>query len=536
MTLLSVNNLQVSMGDRQLLRGVNFSLARGETLGIVGESGSGKSLTALALMRLLPDAARVCGEIRFRGSDLLSLDEATMCKIRGGRIGMIFQEPMTALNPLMTIGDQVAEGIRIHQAASRRAAHDQVALLLGRVGLDPGQVSPDRFPHELSGGQRQRVVIAMAIAMRPDLIIADEPTTALDVTTQAQILELLREIVSTDGPGLILISHDLAVVGSMANRLAVMKAGEVIETGNVAGFAVNSRHPATRALFAASMHKPPPPQPLPVNKGGEIPLLAMEGVVRRYPQPRSHLLAKRPYKQALESVDLALYAGESVALIGESGSGKSTLSRLLLGLEHPDAGYVKYRGKPLAHADRAMMRAMRRDVQAVFQDPYTSLDPHKKAGWIVGEPLHMMPELAIDAEERIAASLLEVGLSPDDAQKYPHAFSGGQRQRLALARALITRPRFLVLDEPVSSLDVTVQAQILDLLADLRERHSLGYLFITHDLRVAETIADRAVVMHNGRIVEEGEAGTVLHSPCHDYTRTLLAAMPDISLMASSKV
>lgn len=533
MTILTVDDLSVTMSSRPILRRVSFTLACGETLGIVGASGSGKSMTALTLMRLLPEGARAQGRITFADEDLLALDEAAMCKLRGKRIGMVFQEPMTALNPLMTIGDQVAEGIRAHRNVSRGDAQLQANEVLGRVGLDPAYVSPGRYPHELSGGQRQRVVIAMAIAMKPDLIIADEPTTALDVTTQAQILDLLRDIVRTEGPGLLLISHDLAVVGSMADRIAVMHEGEIIETGIVKDFARQVKHPVTRTLFASAKYTPTSSPHFLVGDHESVPLLEAEGVVKRYPLARAHLFAKRPYKYALEGVSLSLHAGESIALIGESGSGKSTLSRLLLGIETPDAGRVTYRGQALARADGATLRAMRRDVQAVFQDPYTSLDPHKRAGWIIGEPLHMVPEFAVDAEDRIAAALTEVGLSPDDARKYPHAFSGGQRQRIALARALITRPRFLILDEPVSSLDVAVRGQILDLLAELRERHALGYLFITHDLRVVDAIAERVAVMYRGQIVEEGAVKDVLRAPQHSYTRALLNSVPDISLIAS---
>ncbi|MFC0217651.1 dipeptide ABC transporter ATP-binding protein [Pseudochelatococcus lubricantis] len=532
MTLLSVENLHVGVGGRDILRGIDFSVARGETLGLVGESGSGKSMTALALMRLLPDKATVRGHVRLAGKDLLALDETAMCAVRGGRIGMVFQEPMSALDPLMSIGDQVAEGLRAHLPLGRRAARERAAAVLARVGLDPAQIAPDRFPHELSGGQRQRVVIAMAIAMRPDLLIADEPTTALDVTVQAQILALLKEIVREDGPGLLLISHDLAVIGAMADRIAVLHRGEIVETGRAPGFFLRAVHPRARALCAAAAAMPKAPPAGPVPEGP--PLLAAEGLTRRYPLARPHPFARRPFRLALDNVSLAIHAGESVALIGESGSGKSTLARLLLGLDRPDAGTVTYRGGDIARADATALRAMRRDVQAVFQDPFGSLDPRRRAGWIVAEPLHGPQDAGEDVRARVAAALEEVGLSADDADRYPHAFSGGQRQRIALARALITRPRLIVLDEAVSSLDMSIRAQILALLADLRARHGLAYLFITHDLRVAEAVSTRVLVMHDGRVVEEGASADVLRAPRHPYTRALLASAPDLSALLSA--
>ncbi len=534
MTLLAVDNLDVDIDGRPILRDVGLRLARGETLGIIGQSGSGKSMTALALMGLLPEGARVSGRIALDGEDLLRLDEAAMCSVRGARIGIVFQEPLSALNPLMTIGDQVAEGIRQHRRPARAQADALARAALARVGLDPAQVSPGRFPHELSGGQRQRVAIAMAVAMEPDVIIADEPTTALDVTTQARILDLLRGIVRDGGPGLLLVSHDLGVIAAMADRIAVMDAGRIVETGPAAGFGPRVRHPRARTLLAAAtLRAEALPAPVTARSEHEPPLLAAHAVSRRFALPRAHPFARRTYRHALDDVSLQLHEGESVALIGESGSGKSTLARLLLGLDRPDGGRVTYRGADVASLPTDTRRRMRADVQAVFQDPYTSLDPHKRAGWIVAEPLHLDPDAGGSArEDRVAEALREVGLSPDDAKKYPHAFSGGQRQRIALARALVTRPRLVVLDEAVSSLDVSVQAQILDLLARLRAGHGLAYLFITHDLQVARAVAERVAVMRDGRIVEEGPAAQVLHAPRHPYTQALLAARPDVSAFA----
>ncbi|MBB3808882.1 dipeptide ABC transporter ATP-binding protein [Pseudochelatococcus contaminans] len=538
MTLLTVDNLEVDVAGRPILRGVGFTLTRGETLGIIGRSGSGKSMTALALMRLLPQDGQARGRIVFDGTDLLSLDEAAMCGIRGRRIGVVFQEPQSALNPLMTIGAQVAEGIRQHADVTRREAASLAAETLARAGLDPARVSPDRFPHELSGGQRQRVAIAMTVAMRPDIIIADEPTTALDVTTQARILDLLRTILRDDGPALLLISHDLGVVATMADRIAVMDEGRIVETGPTRGFAGRAHAPQVRTLIAAatlSREIAAPVPPLPEHTPAEHPpLLAAEAVSRRFGLPRAHPLAWRQYRRAVDQVSLSVQAGESVALIGESGSGKTTLASLMLGLQTPDAGRIAYRGQDIAGAGRDVLRRMRADVQAVFQDPYSSLDPRRKAGWIIAEPLHLAGPIAADErDERVAEALREVGLSPDDANKYPHAFSGGQRQRIAMARALVTRPRLVVLDEAVSSLDVVAQARILDLLARLRADHGLAYLFITHDLRVAKAIARRVAVMHDGRIVEEGMTAEVLTDPQHPYTRALLASQPDFSAFAA---
>ena len=519
--LLDIAGLDLSISGTPILRGVDLSVKAGEVLGVVGESGSGKSLTALTVMRLLPRGAVAKGTVALDGRDLLAATERDMCGLRGRAIGMVFQEPMTALNPLKTIGAQVAEGFALHLGLGRADAEKQALGVLDRVGLPPARIPPTRYPHELSGGQRQRVVIAMAVALRPRLVIADEPTTALDVTTQAQILKLLRALVAEDGAGLVLISHDLAVVTAMADRIAVMRSGEVVETGpgGPEAFAALT-HPYSLALRAASTHVPPRHAQPP----GDV-LLSVEDAVRDYRLPRLNPFARARVHRAVDGVSFTLRRGESVGLVGESGCGKSTLARAVLALEPLQGGAVSLGGQDTAGLSGGALAAFRRRVQMVFQDPYGSFDPRHRAGRIVAEPLHLAPDMD-DAERRrrIAQALVEVGLKPDDAGKYPHEFSGGQRQRLAIARALITRPELIVLDEPVSALDVSIRAQVLDLLADLQARLGLTYLFITHDLTVVRAITERVMVMSGGRLVEEGPTARVLDAPRHPVTQGLVDA------------
>jgi peptide/nickel transport system ATP-binding protein len=524
-SLLVLDRLGLAIAGKPILDGVSLAIERGETLGLVGESGSGKSMTALSIMRLLPPAAETRGRILFDGTDLLRTDERAMSAIRGRHIGMVFQEPMTALNPLHPIGRQVAEGIRLHERASRAVAEARALRLLQRVGL--GSVPADRYPHELSGGQRQRVVIAMAVALAPALIIADEPTTALDVTTQAQILDLLAEVVAENRSALLLISHDLAVVARMADRVVVLRRGNVVQSGDTGAVFGASAAPYTRGLIEAADHRPArsPPSPEPSR-----PLLAMEEVVRRYPGPRRPLFRRGPAVVAVDGVSLAIAPGESLGIVGESGSGKSTLARAVLGLDRVQGGRISFDGQDLAALDDADMRPIRRRLQAVFQDPYGSFDPRHRAGRIVGEPLALVDGIGDEERrDRILAGLDEVGLAPEDADKFPHEFSGGQRQRLAIARALVCRPSLVVLDEPVSALDLAIRAQILDLLAALQQRHRLAYLFITHDLAVVRAVTDRVVVMRAGRIVEQGPTGRVLAEPREPYTRQLVAAAPGVA-------
>ena len=528
---LAIRDLDVSIGDVPILKGVSFEVPPGQVMGLVGESGSGKSMTALAVMGLLPPRSMVSGDIRLQDVAVPHADDAAMRTVRGREIGMIFQEPMTALNPLMTIGDQVAETIRIHTKATHKAALATAARMLERVGLPNAEFPLSRYPHELSGGQRQRVAIAIAIALTPKLLIADEPTTALDVTTQAQILALLKTLVREDGMGMILITHDLAVVAETADRVAVMKAGEIVEQGEV-GRMLTRRgadgmvHPYSRRLLADATHAP-------VRRSKPrdgAPVLVVEGIVRDYPGAR-HLFSRGAPKRAVDGVSFSIQPGESVGLVGESGCGKSTLLRTVLALDTPQAGAVRVMGEGFTRARGADLKRLRRHVQVVFQDPYGSFDPRWRVEQLVAENFHLLEERPdrVEGRRRVEAMLDQVGLSPADADRFPHEFSGGQRQRIAIARALITSPSIIALDEAVSALDVSIRAQVLDLLADLSDRMGLSYLFVTHDLTVVRAITDRLMVMQDGRIVETGPTEAVFTAPSHDYTRSLLAATPDLA-------
>lgn len=515
--MIDIRNLSLSIHDTPILRDLSLGFSAGEIFGLVGESGSGKSMTAMALMGLLPRGTRTQGQARLDGTDLLTLTEAQLCALRGNDIAMIFQEPMTALNPVQTIGDQVAETLTIHGRAHRAEALKIARDRLDRVGLS--HIALDRYPHELSGGQRQRVCIAAAIALHPRLLIADEPTTALDVTTQAQILDLLKELVAEDGMSLLLITHDLAVVADMADRIAVMKQGEIVESGQTATVLAKQNHRYTRALFAASSHSPDRSETT-----TPTPLLSLRDVHRYYPGERQGF-RRGPPVQAVRGVSFDLFTGESLGLVGESGCGKSTLTRAILGLEPVQEGQIQLIGHPVTPA---MPRAERANMQIVFQDPYGSFNPRWRVEHLVAEPFHLLDRRPEGAERRarVAEALTAVRLSPDDMEKYPHEFSGGQRQRIAIARALITRPKLLVLDEAVSALDVSVRASILDLLAELQGELGLSYLFISHDLTVMRAITDRVLVMQAGQIVEEGATEAVFTNPRHPYTRQLLAAAP----------
>jgi peptide/nickel transport system ATP-binding protein len=524
-TLLHVQRLALDIGSMPILREVSFSVDPGEIFGLVGESGSGKSMTALALMGLLPPSARAEGRAAFEGRDLLALAEREMCGIRGQEIGMIFQEPMTALNPVQTIGDQVAETLIVHGVARRAEAARVARARLDRVGLPAADFPLGRYPHELSGGQRQRVCIAMAVALRPKLLIADEPTTALDVTTQAQILDLLAGLVREEGMALMLITHDLAVVAGLADHVAVMHEGRVVEAGPTERLFRTRAHPYTRRLFAASGHAPRRMAQT-RNQTGEAPLLRVEAVTRSYPLPKVTLFAPPRRKVAVEDASLVVREGESVGLVGESGCGKSTLSRAILGLEPVQGGRILLDGDPVVAPH--VPDALRRKMQVVFQDPYGSFNPRHRVGRLVAEPFHLYAELPADRDARIDEVLADVGLRPADRSKYIHEFSGGQRQRIAIARALVTRPKLIVLDEAVSALDVSIRAQVLDLLADLQARNGLSYLFISHDLHVVRAVTDRVYVMNKGRIVEEGPTAEVFDRPRHEYTKALLAATPRI--------
>ncbi|MEO4000001.1 dipeptide ABC transporter ATP-binding protein [Mesorhizobium sp. CAU 1732] len=579
MSLLEIENLRLEIGGTPILKDIDLTIAEGEVMGLVGESGSGKSMTALTIMKLLPDAARAAGRITFDGIDILAAPEAAMNRLRGDDIGMVFQEPMTALNPVKTIGEQVAEGIRWHTRANRRDAEDAARQILDRVGLPEAQFPLSRYPHELSGGQRQRVVIAIACALKPKLLIADEPTTALDVVLQKQILELLRDLVDERRMGLLLISHDLAVVADMADRVTIMRHGEVMEDGETAQTLSAQLHPYTRQLAQASMHVPdrkrhsaaalsPPPLTATHNGEGDFEelapvasvagvtpertslsplwggvrgggtgagkstaaLLSVENITRDYPGRRTSLFSHPKPFRAVSDVSFTLDAGQSIALVGRSGCGKSTLARMILALDRPTAGEIRLDGQELSALDEAALKPHRRKMQVVFQDPYGSFNPRHKVERLVAEPLHLLEKQPTPSERRemVASALHEVGLSPRDMEKYPHEFSGGQRQRISIARAIITRPRLVVADEPVSALDVSIRAQILDLFADLNSRLGVAYLFITHDLTVARAITDQVMVMHDGRIVERGATADVLDHPQSDAAKALVAAAPDL--------
>ncbi|MBX3476065.1 MAG: ABC transporter ATP-binding protein [Brevundimonas sp.] len=527
MRVLDVQDLGVVIDGRPILESVSLSLDAGEVLGLVGESGSGKSMTSLAILGLLPPRAEATGQVTLDGASILGASDAALRQVRGRKVGMVFQEPMTALNPLMTIGDQVAETLRIHGQGSRKAARTAARGLLDRVGLPAERFPLGRFPHELSGGQRQRVAIAMAIALKPRVLIADEATTALDVTTQAQILDLLKRLVREDGVGLILITHDLAVVAETADRVAVMKDGEVVEEGPAARIAGGMTHPYSRRLFDAATHAPTRVR---ATRPEAPPILQIEGVVREYAGP-ARLFGPRKNVRAVDDVSFVVQPGECVGLVGESGCGKSTLLRTVMALERPQAGRVLVHGEDITRATGADLRRLRRHIQMVFQDPYGSFDPRWRVHRLVAENLHLLDEAptAAEARRRVDEMLEQVGLSASDGEKFAHEFSGGQRQRIAIARALITGPSILALDEAVSALDVSIRAQILDLLAELSGRLSLSYLFVTHDLTVVRSVADRLMVMRGGRIVETGETEAIFSAPKAAYTRDLLAATPDLS-------
>jgi peptide/nickel transport system ATP-binding protein len=525
MSLLSIENLSLQIGTFPVLHDVSLTVGAGEIVAITGESGSGKSMTAMATMGLCPDRTQTSGRIMLDGTDILITSEADLCALRGSKMGMVFQEPMTALNPVQTIGAQVAETIRIHQSVPKAEALRRAQAMLERVGLPAARFPLSRYPHELSGGQRQRVVIAMAIALRPRLLIADEPTTALDVTTQARILDLLKDLSREFGMGLLMISHDLAVVSQLADRIVIMQHGRVVEAGPTATVLREMRHPYTRALFKASAHQVDLPAVT-----AQAPLLEVRNVTRSYRQPRRSLFGPRPEMIAVRDVSFTLHHGERLGLVGESGCGKSTLTRALLGLEPVQAGAITLDGAPV-FTGRVANRDVRRKMQVVFQDPYGSFNPRHRIERLITEPFHLLdhPPEGEARAQKVAEALTAVGLSPSDAHKFIHEFSGGQRQRIAIARALINDPALIVFDEAVSALDVSVRAQVLDLLADLCRARPLSYLFISHDLNVVRTITDRVLVMQAGQIVEHGPTAQVFDAPQHPYTRALLAASPRLA-------
>ncbi|MCG9083333.1 ABC transporter ATP-binding protein [Laribacter hongkongensis] len=515
--LLQIERLSVRFGSHEVVRNLSLTLAAGEKLALVGESGSGKTQAASALLRLYPEAV-LGGRADWQGRDLLQLSEAGLARVRGREIAMIFQEPMTALNPLHRIGEQISEALWLHRKLRGAAARAEAIALLARTGIAEAEEKVDRYPFELSGGQRQRAMIAMALACSPKLLIADEPTTALDVTVQAQILDLLSDLQREHGMAVLFITHDLNLVRRFADRVAVMRAGEVVESGPVAEVFARPRHDYTRALLASR------PQPLPpVAADDAPPVLAAHGLSVTFRRRQGWF--GHHDTRAVREVSARLLPGRTLGLVGESGSGKTTFGLALLRLL-AGTGEVVFGGHNLLTLPERAMRPLRRDLQVVFQDPYSSLSPRLTVEEIVGEGLRLhRPELdAVARRERVIAMLAEVGLDAGALPRYPHAFSGGQRQRIAIARALVLEPKVLLLDEPTSALDVSIQKQVLDLLLRLQAKYGLAYLFISHDLAVIRAIAHEVLVLRNGQMVEQGPTEALFASPQADYTRRLLAA------------
>ncbi|MGE0383242.1 MAG: dipeptide ABC transporter ATP-binding protein [Gammaproteobacteria bacterium] len=605
-----MRGLTVRVGTAAVVDGLDFDIDRGETFVLVGESGCGKSMTALALMRLLPHAASVAaGTVRLGGEELLQLPERAMRDVRGRRVAMIFQEPQTSLNPVLSVQAQIAEVLARHLGLGARAARTRVVDLLAAVGIPDPQRRADEYPHQLSGGMKQRVMIAMALAGEPDLLIADEPTTALDVTIQAQVLDLLRGLQRRTGMAMLLITHDLGVVREMADRVGVMYAGQIVESAPAATFFADPLHPYSRKLFdslpagakrdrplavirgmvppagtpwrgcrfaarcdyAIALCEGEPPRPNEVHghrlarchmhdpahaavgfpepaapahparaaaARADTPLLEVEALQVHFPIHRGVFRRVAGHVYAVDGVSLAIPAGRTLALVGESGCGKTTAGKGILRLLPPTGGRVRFDGTDLASLDAARLRAHRRDMQFIFQDPYSSMNPRMMVCDIVTEGM-VAQGIGADRDERYARArelLQQVGLSAEAMQRYPHEFSGGQRQRICIARALAVQPRLIVCDEPTSALDVSVQAQILNLLKDLQDRLGIAYLFITHNLAVVEYLAHRIAVMYLGRIVEEGDVGQVMRAPRHPYTRALLSAVPVVDATSEREI
>ena len=536
--LISVEDLSVDfgVGDNvtHAVKNVSFDIGDAETVALVGESGSGKTVTALSILKLLPypSASHPSGAIRFKGENLLALPLDGLRHVRGNKISMIFQEPMTSLNPLHTIEQQVGEVLKIHRGMSGNALRARVLDLLEKVGIDDPQGRLQSYPHQLSGGQRQRVMIAMALANEPDLLIADEPTTALDVTIQAQILDLLLKLKAEFNMAMLLITHDLGIVRKMADRVCVMNNGEIVERGATHEIFANPQHPYTKHLIA-SEPKGSPPAADPKAKT----ILEAKDLRVWFPIRRGFLRRIVGHIKAVDGINLAVKEGQTLGVVGESGSGKTTLGLALLRLVSSD-GPIVYLGDRIDGYDSKQMRPLRRNMQIVFQDPYGSLSPRLSIGQIIEEGLIIQnPGLSRDERDaRVARALKEVGLDPKLRDRYPHEFSGGQRQRIAIARALVLEPKFLILDEPTSALDVSVQAQIVDLLRDLQKRHKLAYLFISHDLKVVRALANSIIVLRHGKVVEQGPARTVFSDPKTDYTKALLAAAFELEATRSPAV
>jgi len=536
--LLDVRNLSVNFtsdeSEVEAVRGVSFSLNRGDTVALVGESGSGKTVSALSVMRLLPypAASHPTGQIYFKGRDVLQLPLSEMQKLRGRDIGMIFQEPMSSLNPLHKVEKQIGEVLKVHHGMSDSKARERVLELLDKVGIPDPETRLNAYPHQLSGGQRQRVMIAMALANEPDLLIADEPTTALDVTIQAQILALLQRLKAELDMALLLITHDLSVVRKMAERVCVMNDGEIVEAAETEKIFTEPRHSYTKHLLAAEPKGDPP------ASDSSAPIIIRTDNLRVwFPIKRGLLKRTVGHVKAVDGLSLQIREGQTVGVVGESGSGKTTLGLALLRLTSSD-GPIVYMGQNIDGLTFKKMRPYRRDMQIVFQDPYGSLSPRLSVSQIVEEGLiiqhpKMRPE---ERRARVSKALSEVGLDPRTQDRYPHEFSGGQRQRIAIARAMVLEPKFVMLDEPTSALDVSVQAQIVDLLRDLQDRHNLAYMFISHDLRVVRALSNYVIVMKDGKVVEQGEAREVFNNPKTDYTKALMAAAFELETVHAGAV
>ena len=548
MDCLEIRDLSVALppgADRPYaLQDVTLTLERGKILCVVGESGSGKSMTASAVMRLLPEGVRVAaGQVLLAGEDLLAKSEAEMRRLRGARIAMIFQEPMTALNPLRSIGDQIGESFRIHTDLDGAEIERRVLALLEEVRIPDPRRALRAYPHELSGGQRQRAMIAMALALEPEVLIADEPTTALDVTVQAQVLRLIRALQKETDLGMIFITHDMGVVAEIADRVVVMRRGEQVEEGEVGRIFAAPRHPYTQRLLAAvpvlgslaakplpepfAMPDVPPPEPQDTVRPGAEPVLEVRDLTTRFDVKRGFFGRLAGRIHAAEKVSFALRPGETLAVVGESGCGKSTTGRSIIRLEQPIGGEIRFAGEDMTRLDDAKEARLRRGVQFVFQDPFASLDPRLTVGFSVAEPILTHRLLSGRAvQDRVAQLLTQVGLGPEHARRYPHELSGGQRQRVCIARALASEPQVIIADESVAALDVSIRAQVVNLMMRLQREMGLAYLFISHDMAVVERISHRVAVMYLGQVVEIGPRQAVMNDPQHPYTKRLLAAVP----------
>ncbi len=522
--ILNVRDL--SVGFRQdgrlteAVKGVSFSVARGETVALVGESGSGKSVSALSTVQLLGGSAEVSGSVSYDGQEMIGADERLLRKVRGNDISFIFQEPMTSLNPLHTIAKQLGESLALHQGVEGAEARERILDLLEKVGIRDAETRLNAYPHQLSGGQRQRVMIAMALANKPDVLIADEPTTALDVTIQAQILDLLKELQASEGMGMLFITHDLGIVRRIADRVCVMCEGEIVEAGPTAEIFDAPKHAYTQKLLSAE----PQGRPSPVEAGAEV-VAETEGLKIWFPIQKGLLKRTVGHIKAVNDASLTVRAGETVGIVGESGSGKTTLALAIMRLIASE-GAIVYMGQDIRAWSVRELRRLRSEMQIVFQDPYGSLSPRMTVMQIISEGLaiHKVGD-GRPHRELVAEVMAEVGLDPASMDRYPHEFSGGQRQRIAIARAMILRPKLVVLDEPTSALDMTVQVQIVELLRGLQKKYGLAYLFISHDLKVVRAMSHKVMVMRAGDVIEAGEADALFENPRSDYTRELLAAV-----------